>query len=173
MKKKEPVKYDLGCGNNKQEGYIGVDASKDCQADVVFDLNQPKWTFAKDESASDLFCSHFVEHVDSLMNFFNEAHRILIPGGQLVVIAPYYSSIRCWQDPTHKNAISEASFFYYNKEWRNINGLSHYPITADFDFNYGYRFSPEWASRSDEARAFAVKHYINVIEDIYVTLTKR
>jgi predicted SAM-dependent methyltransferase len=168
-----PVKYDLGCGNNKQEGYIGVDLVKTEQADIAFDLNAPHWTFAADNSASDLYCSHFVEHADSLIDFFNEAYRILVPGGAMVVIAPYYSSVRCWQDPTHKNAISEASFLYYNKQWREQNGLSHYPIFADFDFTYGYNYDPFWAMKNEEARAFAQKYYINVIQDIYVTLIKR
>ena len=29
--------------------------------------------------------------------------------------APYYTSMRCWQDPTHTRAISEATFLYANK----------------------------------------------------------
>ena len=81
--------------------------------------------------------------------------------------------MRCWQDPTHKRAISEATFLYFNKEWRKANNLSHYNIESDFDFVYGYDIAPEWANRSEEARSFAIKHYTNVINDIHVTLTKR
>ena len=53
------------------------------------------------------------------------------------------------------------------------NKLDHYPITADFDFTYGYNWSPEWATRSAEAQAFGAKHYANVINDIQVILVKR
>lgn len=164
------LRYDLGAGNNKQEGFRGVDIMPG--SDIVADLNKP-WKFAKDNSVDELYCSHFVEHVDDLMHFFNEAHRVLKPGCNLTIIAPYYSSVRCWQDPTHKHAISENSLLYYNKAWREQNGLQHYPITADFDFSYGFAYDPVWQNRSEEARAFAQRFYINVIMDLQATLTKR
>lgn len=41
------------------------------------------------------------------------------------ILAPYYTSMRCWQDPTHTRAISEASFLYFNKDWRVQNKLDH------------------------------------------------
>ena len=165
-----PIYLDLGAGQNKREGFTGVDIMKG--SDVELDLYKTPWPW-KDNTVDAINCVHFIEHVPDLIAFMNECHRILKPGGQMFVIAPYYSSVRCWQDPTHKNAISEISFMYYNAEWRKVNGLDHYPITADFDFVYGYAFDPFWAMKSDEARAFAAKHYINVITDIQLTLTKR
>ena len=110
---------------------------------------------------------------DGLILFMDEVYRILKPGGRIKVIAPYYNSMRCWQDPTHKRAISEATFLYFNKQWRETNKLDHYGIQSDFDFVYGYDITPEWANRSEEARNFAIKHYTNVINDIHVTLTKK
>jgi predicted SAM-dependent methyltransferase len=166
----EPIRLNLGCGQNRIEGFTGVDIMPG--ADVVLDLFKPKWPW-KDNSVDAIECLHFIEHVPSLIDFMNECHRILKPGGQMHVIAPYYTSIRCWQDPTHKNAISEVSFMYYNADWRKANKLDHYPITADFDFAYGYAFNPIWQARSDEARQFALAHYWNVVSDIEVTLTKK
>jgi len=120
---------------------------------------------------------------DGLILFMDEVYRILTDsytdekgdthGGIIKVIAPYYSSMRCWQDPTHRRAISEVTFMYFNKQWREINRLDHYGIKADFDFVYGYDMDSQIASRNQEFRDFAIKHYINVINDIQVTLTKR
>ena len=168
-----PVRIDLGCGNNKREGFTGVDLIKTDAVDIVFDLDRPKWTFAKDNSVDEIHCSHFIEHTADLIAFMGECHRILKPGGQMVVIAPYYTSIRCWQDPTHKRAISEHTFLYFNRQWREMNGLTHSPSDTDFDFNFNYFLDPAWAARSDEAKAFAIKHYWNVVSDIQVALTKR
>jgi hypothetical protein len=53
------------------------------------------------------------------------------------------------------------------------NKLDHYNIKSDFDFSYGYAWSPDWATRSEDARAFAVKHYNNVVLDIQLILTKK
>lgn len=165
-----PTRIDIACGQNKQPDFYGVDIAGD--ADLIYDLEVYPWPF-EDDSADELFCSHYVEHTSDLIKFMNECGRILKAGGKMTIIAPYYSSVRCWQDPTHKHAISENSFLYYNKGWREANRLDHYPITCDFDFTYGYVLDADWANRSVEARDFAIKHYINVVNDIHVTLTKR
>src|SRR5262249_39996117 len=125
------------------------------------------------ESVGEVFCAHYIEHTSDLIAFMNELGRILIVGGTAKLIAPYYSSMRAWQDQTHKRAISEASFLYFNKGWRVDNKLDHYPITCDFDFAYAYAMTPEWMMRSQEARDFAIKYYWNVVNDIHVTVTKR
>jgi hypothetical protein len=103
----------------------------------------------------------------------HELYRIMKVGAKCSIIAPYYASMRCWQDPTHTRAISESTFLYYNKDWRIMNKLDHYPIHCDFDFAYGYDLTPDWAARSEDARNFAIRHYINVVNDIHVTLTRK
>jgi len=166
------LRLDLACGSNKTEGYFGIDVAKTDMVDAVVDLEVYPWPI-ESNSAEDIICNHYIEHVSDLMKFMNEVYRILKPGGKVKFVAPYYTSIRCWQDPTHKHAISEASFLYYNKEWRTNNKLDHYPITADFDYTYGYDMNIGWANRSEEARNFAISHYWNVINDIHVVMTAR
>jgi SAM-dependent methyltransferase len=164
------LKLDLACGQNKTEGYFGVDIFPG--ADAVVDLEQYPWPI-ESNSAEEIVCNHYVEHVTDLIKFMDEIYRILKPGGKVKLVAPYYTSIRCWQDPTHKRAISEATFLYYNKEWRTNNKLDHYNIKSDFDYTYGYDMNTQWANRAEEARNFAILHYWNVINDIHVMLTKR
>lgn len=165
------LKLDLACGDNKAAGFVGVDVVKTPSADIVADLTK-RWPWA-DASVDEVHCAHYVEHVPDLIFFMNELGRVLKEGGKATIVAPYYSSIRAWQDPTHVRAIGETSFLYYNKGWRDGNKLSHYPITCDFDFTYGYALDAFWQTRSDEARAFAIRHYWNVVNDVIVTLTKR
>lgn len=166
------LKLDLACGQSKTEGYFGVDIFPGEKVDAVVDLEQFPWPI-ESNSAEEIVCSHYVEHTSDLMKFMNEVYRILKPGGKIKIIAPYYTSMRCWQDPTHKRAISDATFLYYNKQWREINKLDHYPITCDFDFTYGYDMDQTWAGKHDEARNFAIAHYWNIVNDIHVVLTKR
>lgn len=170
----EPTKtlrLDIGCGHNKRLGFVGIDKKKLSGVDIVHDLNKYPYPF-KNESVDEVFCSHFIEHVDDMIAFMDELYRIMKPGAKAMIIAPYYANMRCWQDPTHKRAISECSFLYYNKIWRDSQKLEHYDIKSNFDFVYGYAVKPEWANRNEEARNFAIKHYINVVDDIQVTLTK-
>jgi len=42
---------------------------------------------------------------------------------KVTFVCPYYSSIRAWQDPTHKRAISEATFLYFDKDWKKPKNL--------------------------------------------------
>lgn len=172
VKKAKELKLDLACGSNKVEGFTGVDRVKTKSVDIVHDLEKFPWPF-KTDSVDEVVVNHYIEHSSDLFAFMNELHRIMKPGARATITAPYYSSMRAWQDPTHTRAISEATFLYFNQEWLKQNKLDHYDVAADFDFSYGYSFYPEWASRSEEARAFAIKHYNNVISDIQVVLVKR
>ena len=179
----QPARVDLACGQRKQQGFIGIDVAPCEGVDLVCDLTQFPWPIP-DNVVDEAFVSHYVEHAPDLMRFMDELYRILKPpgldasgnpteGGRCKIIAPYYNSMRCWQDPTHVRAISEASFLYYNAAWRRLKGLDHYPIHCDFDFTYSYMLARDWAGRPEAEQAFAIRHYTNVVEDIHVTLTKR
>lgn len=187
-----PLKLSLACGNRKPEGFKGVDIAKTEAADYVQDLLKFPWSQFADNSVDEIECSHFVEHIphgdgyhDPFLQFFDEIYRILKPAefdpanpniplsGFMNIVSPYYSSMRAWQDPTHQRAISEASFLYLNKQWRETNQLDHYDVSCDFDFTYGYVLSSEWQSRNQEAQTFAIRNYINAVSDIQVLLTKR
>lgn len=171
---KKKVKISLACGQNKPKGFLGVDIVKTKDTDIVHDLTVFPYPFDA-KSVDEVECSHFIEHLtgEQFMAFMDELYRIMKKGATAQLIAPYYSSMRAVQDPTHRQFISEANFLYYNKEWRINNKLDHYPIKADFDFNYGYTFDQEWINRNDELRQFALKHYWNVVTDIHVQLTRR
>ena len=174
MDEKRALKLNLAAGRQRLDGFLSVDIAPLEGVDVVTDLTITPWPWA-DGSVEEVFCSHFVEHLDGdqFIRFMNELGRILAPAGKATIIAPYYTSMRAWQDPTHKRAIREATFLYFNKAWRAQNQLDHYPMTCDFDFTYGYAFAPQWALRNEEARTFALAHYLNVVTDLHVTLTKR
>jgi hypothetical protein len=115
----------------------------------------------------------YLDGKDLFFKFFDEVHRILIPGGKIQVIAPYYNNMRCWQDPTHRRAITDATFLYLNKGWREANKLSHYNVDCDFDCAGGYAYDQMMTVRDQAFQAFAARHYTNTISDIWVTLTKK
>ena len=84
------LKLDLGCGRHKREGFLGVDSSPDCGADVVHDLNVIPWPF-EDASVDEVNCSHFLEHLDGAERivFMNELYRVMKPGGLLSIQMGY------------------------------------------------------------------------------------
>jgi hypothetical protein len=175
--KKAGLKLDLGCGDNKKEGFKGVDYAKTKSTDYVHDLLKFPWPF-KDGSVEEVHTSHFFEHIPAKMRprFMDELFRVLEPGGKVTIITPYFNSVRATQDFTHEwPPISPNSFLYFNKNWRIENKLTHgyYDMKCDFDFTYGYSIAPAWVSKSEDARTFAIAHYNEVISDLHTTLISR
>ena len=173
----EPLKLNLGCGQNQREGYKGVDIVKGPGVDYVFDLTKAHWPFASG-SVKATYASHFLEHLDGAerIKFMEELYRILEMGGEAEFIVPYWSSMRSIQDPTHKwPPLAESSFLYFSQSWCRLNGVTHYGAGAgkyNFDFVYGYAMPPIWSSKNEETRTFAAAHYVGAIDDLMMKMTK-
>lgn len=167
------IKLDLGCGPRKREGFIGVDAMKFDGVDVVADLRKPwKW---KTGTVDEAHCSHFLEHLTGAerISFFNELHRVLKKGAKATIIVPSWTSERAYGDPTHQwPPVCGFSFYYLNADWRKANA-PHVGYTCDFDFIGGNSLAHPWGLKTQEAQGFAQTHYLNVAQDMHVTLTKR
>ena len=101
------MKIDLGCGNNKRHGYIGVDGTKKTGVDIVHNLNNLPLPF-DDESATDIELSQILEHVDEPLKLLSECHRILVKdGGQIHIRVPHGSCCRStWDNPEHKRGFA-------------------------------------------------------------------
>ena len=162
------MKLNLACGKNKLPGWFNVDISPLVAPDEVRDLLHFPWPYSDVEA---IFCSHFIEHIgDEFISFMDECHRVLRPGGLLHIRSPYYTSIRCWQDPTHKRAITEATFTYFRKADRINMGVEHYPIKSDFDIGE-IRLHYHQDVPQEDAENLRM-HAWNVVADIEVLLKK-
>jgi len=96
------IKLDVGCGNNKQPGFIGMDKRKLKGVDIVHDLESFPYPIP-DNSCRIITASHLVEHIKPwlMIDFMNELWRIMEPGGQLAFAYPYGVNSGFQQDPTH------------------------------------------------------------------------
>lgn len=172
-KAKPKLKLYLGCGQDKLDGFIGVDIAKTPTVDMLLDLEKFPWPW-EDNSVETVVLIHTLEHIANIVDFMNELYRVMAPGGKVAVVGPHAQSYGCWQDPTHERAINEKFFQYFSKKIRESEGMKvdHYPIHTDFEIDGEilYRLEPEWKDKSDFDKAWAVKHLNNVIEQFSVTL---
>jgi SAM-dependent methyltransferase len=99
---------DVGCGQNKFPGAIGIDANRLSHADVIHDLGTFPYPFA-DNEFDEIVCRHVIEHVPDVLGFVNELHRITKPGGVLKILTPHYSNPDWATDPTHRNHFNSYS----------------------------------------------------------------
>jgi predicted SAM-dependent methyltransferase len=166
-------RFDLACGQRCTPGFEGVDLH--AAAEHKVDLCKFPWPFP-DDCADELVCSHFVEHipareveardlvdpnpqtldrwlgVDMLFAFFDEAHRVLRPGGKMRVVVPSLKNERAFQDPTHRRFIPMATFLYLSREWLKVQGLDHYRTRANFGVNVAPTIPSELGLLSPEAQ---------------------
>ena len=96
---------DIGCGNNKIKGAVGLDISKDTQADIVWDLNRYPYPIETD-GIDKIYAKHVIEHVDDPIKFLNEIHRITKPGGSCFIETPHFSCYVAYSEPQHKRYFS-------------------------------------------------------------------
>ena len=102
---------NLGCGKRKSPSEIGIDLYPESLADVLADLG--KDLPLADNSAGKVIAEDVLEHVPDLVKVMEEIHRILVPGGKLTVVAPYFAHPDAFRDPTHRRFFTWGSFDYF------------------------------------------------------------
>lgn len=106
---------DVGCGQAKTPGAVGLDLNPASQADVLADANHRPWPFA-DNSFERVVCRHVVEHVTDMIAFFEEIHRVSKPGAVVEIVTPHFSNRYSFTDPTHVRHLAWRSFDYFTGE---------------------------------------------------------
>lgn len=113
------MKLNLGCGNKRKNGFLGVDAFPCAAVDVLADLTHPL-PFA-DASIEEIWLDNVIEHIPDIPALMREIHRIGRPGAKLTIITPHFASLASWRDPTHVHHLS-----YFSMEHFERAGVAHY-----------------------------------------------
>ena len=82
---KSVFKIDIGCGNNKRKGFIGIDYVASSCVDYVLDLSHEPLPF-EDRSVSHVYSSHFLEHIPAPNHIFQKLQEHVAMGPRLKFI---------------------------------------------------------------------------------------
>ena len=99
------ITLNLGAGNKKIGDSLPLDL--------------PMWDGDRDPipfsagSVAGIHCYHFLEHLDKPIRMLEECHRVLMVGGVLNVVVPWYRSRMAFHDVNHKT-------FWTEDTWKNI-----------------------------------------------------
>jgi SAM-dependent methyltransferase len=199
------LKLDLGCGTQKRPGFLGVDRRRFEGVQGVTDLTQKQWIFEDpelggvvllplstggfvlpDNSVAEVFCSHFLEHLEhnqrrpERVRFVNELWRVLVPGGRATIITPHWASNRAYGDFTHADKpVSEMFYSYVNRDWRHVNAPDNDAefnpdgYICDFDYQIGYAANSATNDMSAEERQLAISWYKEAVDDLHAILIAR
>ena len=110
----EPIKLDLGCGQRKKKGYLGVDkvgypnvdVKHDCSDGIPLDSN----------SCSIVRMNHSAEHFADPKFLMEEVYRILKNDGIVVMTVPEASTYGAKAHPDHKSFWAENDINYFIDE---------------------------------------------------------
>ena len=106
----EVLKLDVGCGANKEAGFIGLDKENLKGVDVVHDFNKAPWPFP-DETFTLLSAGYSLSYAEDFYDFFNEAWRVLKVDGQFRLVVPYGVNTKYLTDPRHKTPVVPQTFW--------------------------------------------------------------
>ena len=106
---------DVGCGINKYPGATGIDRLPGTAADIVWDLDQFPWPI-ESNAFDQARLIHVIEHVGDVLRTMEEIHRILRPGGRVILETPHYTDFSSWCDPSHRWHLNTYSFRYFGDD---------------------------------------------------------
>lgn len=127
------MELDIGCGENKKPGFLGVDINPGEQVDFVMDVTKLEF---EDNSIDEVFSRRCIQHVEDDRKAFREIFRVLKPNGifTLQVASWYgwlyyrlhlsascgaYKTFHLYRDSKIKKMLKEANF--------TIESLRHIP----------------------------------------------
>ena len=119
LKDKSGIRLDIGCGANKNPGFVGIDMMDLPGVDIVWDLETTPYPLPN-ECVLTATASHVLEHINPhkgvFINVMDEIWRIMKPRGQFAFVVPHAESHGFAQDPTHCNMINETTMHYFDPD---------------------------------------------------------
>jgi len=120
------MKFDLGCGYKKREGFVRVDQDSHVVPDILHDLDVLPWPIESD-CAEELCMMHILEHLAPLPNdyrrLWQEIYRICKPEAKIVIEVPHWAHDTFFADPTHVRPITPVTIAMMDQQ-RNLADIA-------------------------------------------------
>jgi hypothetical protein len=166
------LRLDLGCGNAKRDGFVGLDAMPGPAVDHVLDLTVDPLPFP-DDSVDEVFSAHFLEHIDSPNHLFGEIGRTCRDHARIEFWTPYAFTNEAFLYG-HLHGITE-------EMWLHL-GVSHRDIYAPMLqgrwqlIRFVYVIDPttiDDLNSHDVELDFAVRYFKGVVKELGVEIEYR
>lgn len=151
---------DVGCGGRKLPGAVGMDILNLRGVDVVHDVDQTPWPF-ENNSFDLVFLNHVLEHVGDVVAVMEEIHRVLQPGGRVVIQVPYFRCVDAYNDPTHTHFFASKTLDYFVEG----AGLAEYRYSDKLFHKKGFWYG--WPHQSHNPLKQALKSFVHRNSSFY------
>lgn len=106
------IRLNLGCGDSRLEGMIGVDILIRKGTEVVCDLESPL-PFAS-QAVDFVYAKSILEHIEHFELLVSELHRVLSSSGELYIYVPHWRNPSYYSDYSHKRFFGLYTFDYFS-----------------------------------------------------------
>ena len=181
------MKLNMGCGQNKINGYLNIDKHSECEPDLQFDLEKFPWPFKTSEVNEVLF-NHSLEHIGANTNIFlnimKELYRVCNNDAKIQINVPHPRHDNYINDPTHVRIITPQIFELFSKKnnilWEEIKA-SNSPLAKYLDIDFetieiNQVLEPEYIEKlnNKELTQREIEKYIkelnNIVSEYRITL---
>jgi SAM-dependent methyltransferase len=152
-------KLDVGCGERKYPGHIGMDIVAIDGVDIVHNIDNKPWPF-KDNTFDEVIMDDILEHSTDILVVLSELYRISRPNALIRISVPHFSSDNMYSDPTHRVFFSSRSFNYFDKSISYKHG--HYLPFVNFHILKVFLSFREILQRNKEVMPFNPFKFIGI-----------
>lgn len=125
------IRLDIGSGAATRPGWVGIDNRAHPAVTLPHDLESYPWPLDTG-TVLQAFAGHVVARINparfGFLVFMNEVHRLLVPGGELIVVTYYGTNQRYAGDPAACNPCTEATFYHFDPEHKSGLWLRYQPL---------------------------------------------
>ena len=159
---------DIGCGDSKVEGAVGVDCVQLPGVDVVCDLMKYPWPF-DDDSCDKVYMRNIIEHLPDTIKVMEEVHRILKKGGVVHIEVVYWNHRHSVSDPQHVTFFNEVTWEFFTGARRAYYTSAQFKMRH---FEYIYDFRSKRILRFKWLMNLLGYYLCNIKQGMIVELTK-
>jgi len=125
---------DVGCGDAKVKGAIGIDCVPLPGVDVVHDLTLFPWPF-ENESFDQIYMLNIIEHLPDTIKIMEEVHRLLKKGGTVHIEVVYWNHMHSISDPQHVRFFNEVTWEFFTGKRKGYYTKAQFEM-AGFEYIY-------------------------------------
>lgn len=136
------MKFNMGCGLNKLQGFVNVDLYPECLPDLLIDLEKFPWPIDSNR-ADEVVFNHCLEHLGQTSEVFfgilKELYRISKPNANIFINVPHPRHETFIGDPTHVRIINPLVLALFSKKnnliWKESN-VANTPLALYLDVDF-------------------------------------
>lgn len=176
------MKLNVGCGNDRRDGFVNCDNEPSCLPDLWLDLEGAWPLTIPSGSVTEIVARHVLEHLRDVKTFFRQAYSRMAPDALMHIAVPHHRSEGFSGDFTHVTAITRPALDLLSKkkcdEFRE-KGWPNTPLAYYWGVNFevesvDYDLMPHWKSRGLTGRNLeeAIATYFNVVDEVRFVLRR-